>query len=421
MQNAILVRFFVFLFIQTLSMKPFKLLIRAAFLILSLAFTSTITSCNDEEDDLPPYPEYAKQTVIMYMPWADSYIYTYFLKNISAFENAIEQNHGLGGNQLIVFISDNEQKSHMERIYYKDGECHRETLKTYDFASCDYTTPEGISQIINDAVAVAPASTYAMAIGCHGMGWIPVGTNIGTRTVTKNAPVMGAYPTRFFGSGNDPQYQTDITTLAKGVADTGIKMKYILFDDCYMSNIETAYDLRNVTDYLIASTCEIMIDGMPYDEIGIDLLNNNFKNVVDKFYNHYSDFRIPCGTIGVTDCREITEMASIMKQINTTCSDLPCDITAIQGLDGCENTIFFDFGDYVAHLCTNPTLLAAFEEQLDRLVIYKANTETYYTSLFYQDKEIPIHTFSGITISDPSVNRSIANVKKQTNWYRDTH
>ena len=402
-------------------MKPFKLLIRAAFLILSLAFTSTITSCNDEEDDLPPYPEYAKQTVIMYMPWADSYIYTYFLKNISAFENAIEQNHGLGGNQLIVFISDNEQKSHMERIYYKDGECHRETLKTYDFASCDYTTPEGISQIINDAVAVAPASTYAMAIGCHGMGWIPVGTNIGTRTVTKSAPVMGAYPTRFFGSGNDPQYQTDITTLAKGVADTGIKMKYILFDDCYMSNIETAYDLRNVTDYLIASTCEIMIDGMPYDEIGIDLLNNKFKNVVDKFYNHYSNFSPhPCGTIGVTNCREVENMAYIIKQINDVYANLSCDITDIQDLDGFENTIFFDLGDYVSHLCSDQTLLYAFNEQLSRLVPYKANTETYYTAM-YEYKEYPINTFSGITISDPSINRSIANVKTQTNWYRDTH
>lgn len=381
---------------------------------MAIAFTS----CSDD-GELPPYPDKAKQTVIMYMPWADNTIHYYFEKNISAFEAAIERNHGLDGNQLIVFIAENGQQSQMYRIYYYDGKCRRETLKTYDFASCDYTTPEGISQIISDAIAAAPASTYALAIGCHGMGWVPAGTDVGTRTFMNNIKAANAYPTRFFGSSGDPTYQTDILTLAEGIANTGVKMKYILFDDCYMSNIETAYDLRNVTDYLIASTCEIMIDGMPYDEIGIDLLNNKFKNVVDKSYNYYSNFKTPCGTIGVTDCREVENMAYIMRQINDRYPDFPYNTTDIQDLDGFENTIFFDFGDYVSKLCSDPNMLSTFKEQLGRLVPYKANTETYYS--WYTGEQHPINTFSGITISDPSVNRSIANVKTQTNWYRETH
>lgn len=379
---------------------------------------TAFTSCSDD-GELPPYPDKAKQTVIMYMPWADNTIHYYFEKNISAFEAAIERNHGLDGNQLIVFIAENGQQSQMYRIYYYDGKCRRETLKTYDFASCDYTTPEGISQIISDAIAAAPASTYALAIGCHGMGWVPAGTDVGTQTFMNNIKAANAYPTRFFGSSGDPTYQTDILTLAEGIANTGVKMKYILFDDCYMSNIETAYDLRNVTDYLIASTCEIMIDGMPYDEIGIDLLNNKFKNVVDKFYNYYSNFKTPCGTIGVTDCREVENMAYIMRQINDRYPDFPYNTTDIQDLDGFENTIFFDFGDYVSKLCSDPNMLSTFKEQLGRLVPYKANTETYYS--WYTGEQHPINTFSGITISDPSVNRSIANVKTQTNWYRETH
>lgn len=416
----ILVRLFIFTFIH-LPMKPFRFSIHAAFILIAFVMATAFTSCSDDEE-LPPYPDKAKQTVIMYMPWADNTIHYYFEKNISAFKAAIERNHGLDGNQLIVFIAENGQQSQMYRIYYYDGKCRRETLKTYDFASCDYTTPEGISQIISDAIAAAPASSYALAIGCHGMGWVPAGTDVGTRIAAKSVQSTNAYPTRFFGSGvgDDPTYQTDILTLAEGIADTGVKMKYILFDDCYMSNIETAYDLRNVTDYLIASTCEIMIDGMPYDEIGIDLLNNKFKNVVDKFYNHYSNFSpYPCGTIGVTDCREVEKMAYIIKQINDVYANLSCDITDIQDLDGFENTIFFDFGDYVNRLCMNQSLLDEFNSQLERLVPYKACTDTYYSS--YSGKEHVINTFSGLTISDPSINRSIANVKTQTNWYRDTH
>lgn len=44
-------------------------------------------------------------------------------------------------------------------------------------------------------------------------------------------------------------------------------MEYILFDDCYMSSLEAAYDLRHVTRHLIACPTEIMAYGMPYSHI----------------------------------------------------------------------------------------------------------------------------------------------------------
>ena len=31
-----------------------------------------------------------------------------------------------------------------------------------------------------------------------------------------------------------------------------MKMQYILFDACYMGNVETAYELKDVTNYLIS-------------------------------------------------------------------------------------------------------------------------------------------------------------------------
>lgn len=398
------------------------------FLLISLAISHVFISCNDDEGnfeesmDIPGLTVPAKQTVFMYLPWSGSGLYYSLRKNIEAFESAIENNHGTDGNALIVFISQDNQKSNLIRIYYRDGESQRDTLKQYDFSSCDYTEAEGIAEIINDAKAAAPAEKYAMAIGCHGTGWIPVGTNVGTRAAMINIGKNQMQQTRYFGTGirDDNTYQTDIATLAEGIRETGTTMEYVLFDDCYMSNIEIAYELKDVTKHLIASTCEIMDVGMPYERIGISLLKNNYKDIVDGFYDYYSNFSTPCGTIGVTDCREVEYMAYIMQQINAAYPDLQCDITDIQDLDGFENTIFFDFGDYVSNLCSDPSLLALFNDQLERLVIYKANTETYYTSM-YIAKQYPINAFSGITISDPSINKSIANVKPQTNWYKDTH
>lgn len=58
-------------------------------------------------------------------------------------------------------------------------------------------------------------------------------------------------------------YQHD--DLRRGDNGRGIRFEYILFDDCFMSSIEVAYDLRKITRHLIASPCEVMAYGYPYD------------------------------------------------------------------------------------------------------------------------------------------------------------
>lgn len=53
--------------------------------------------------------------------------------------------------------------------------------------------------------------------------------------------------TRFFGSVSLSDNAIDISTLAEGIKLSGLKMQYILFDACYMGNVETAYELKDVT------------------------------------------------------------------------------------------------------------------------------------------------------------------------------
>lgn len=377
-------------------------------------FIFLISSCDDSDTDVKE-PAIAEQTVFMYMPWSGEDIYPYFLENISAFERAIKNNKGLNGKKLMVFISSDGSNACMFKISYKNNKCVRDTLKKYTFNTPEYTTSSGIRSILTEVMAEAPANNYAMIIGCHGMGWIPVGTTV-ARTKKSNA---GAHKTRYFGHSSDSKYQTDITTLAEGIKTAGVKMDYILFDDCYMSNIETAYDLKDATNYMIASTCEIMIVGMPYDLIGGSLLKNDYKGVCENFYYFYSNYEKPCGTIGVTDCREIEQMAAIMNEINTSSFDTEADISGVQKLDGLSPTVFFDFGDYVSKICKDEELLYKFNAQLDKLVPYKAHTETFYSNFTGAQKQI--NSFSGLTISDPTTNSRVKALKEQTAWYIATH
>lgn len=401
-------------------MKGLSLLYRILVSLLVLLTPSVFLSCdNDSTDEPDNNSSKYKQTVLMYMPWSGGSIYSYFLQNISSFETAIRNNKGFDGNALVVFISESETKSHLINIKYNDGECYRDTIRSFYFDECDYTTSAGIASVINNAIKIAPAKTYALAIGSHGMGWLPVGSDISTRARMSAMMNPNVYLTRYFGHSSDSNYQTDISTLADGIKKTDLRMEYIMFDDCYMSNIETAYELKDVTDYLIASTCEIMIDGMPYSEIGMDLLKNNYKNICDGFYSFYSNYSMPCGTIGVTDCNEVERMAEIMKEINTVYPLGVESVDDIQDLDGYNTTVFFDFGDYVSHLCKDEYLLNLFKTQLDRLVPYKANTETYYSMLTQQQTRIK--TFSGLTVSDPTENKGLTDALSTTSWYKATH
>lgn len=401
-------------------MKGLSLLYRILVSLLVLLTPSVFLSCdNDSTDEPDNNSSKYKQTVLMYMPWSGGSIYSYFLQNISSFETAIRNNKGFDGNALVVFISESETKSHLINIKYNDGECYRDTIRSFYFDECDYTTSAGIASVINNAIKIAPAKTYALAIGSHGMGWLPVGSDISTRARMSAMMNPNVYLTRYFGHSSDSNYQTDISTLADGIKKTDLRMEYIMFDDCYMSNIETAYELKDVTDYLIASTCEIMIDGMPYSEIGMDLLKNNYKNICDGFYSFYSNYSMPCGTIGVTDCNEVERMAEIMKEINTAYPLGVESVDDIQDLDGYNTTVFFDFGDYVSHLCNDEYLLNLFKTQLDRLVPYKANTETYYSMLTQQQTRIK--TFSGLTVSDPTENKGLTDALSTTSWYKATH
>jgi hypothetical protein len=118
--------------------------------------------------------------------------------------------------------------------------------------------------------------------------------------------------TRYFG-GLTRKFQTDVSTLARGITGAGIKMGYILFDDCYMSSVEVAYELKEATRFLIASTSEMMAYGMPYATVGEFLLGSpDYGSLCEGFYDFYSTYEImPCGTLAVTDCSELDNMATI--------------------------------------------------------------------------------------------------------------
>ena len=388
--------------------------------------TLFIVSCHDDVPAPYPIPQgLPDKTIFVYMPWSaarnneERSLYNNFLQNIKDIEAAIEAEKGLGRNKLMVFIATSANSAVlMEVKYAANGTCQHDTLQRYDQHNMPaYTTTNGLASIFNEVKAQAKAKQYALIVGCHGTGWLFSEGKSRART-------------RYFG-GTDHYFQTNIPTLAAAIEQAKMPMQFVMFDDCYMSNIEVAYEMRHATNYLIGCCSEILAYGMPYKNIWKYLIQQkpNYQAVVNEFHKFYSNYQWPYGNIGVTDCSKVDEVVARMKTINAAAANKAnlIDWEDVQRLDGYEKTIFFDMGDYVNKICTTPetqVLARDLHTALAQLVPYKSTTPYIYTALGELNyNTIRVNAYSGITISDPTKSdfEKALTTKKATGWWKATH
>ena len=196
-------------------------------------------------------------------------VFTHLMELITSEQNillayrAIKKNKGLKSTRVFVFMSTSATESSLFELTYNSSTFTVEHQMLENYTGNAYTTTEGLTDIIGEVKQQAEALNYALIIGGHGTGW----NNISDWTDYPNqAKRKAALKTRSFG-GLDNTYAINVSSLAQAIETNGIKMQYILFDACYMSNVETAYELKDATNFLLASPNEIMAKGLPYEDI----------------------------------------------------------------------------------------------------------------------------------------------------------
>ncbi len=413
--------------------KYFSLLL--SFIVIPFLMMSCGDDDPDPNPDPNPNPKTAEKTIFMYFPWSGSSANTYtgtlydaFLQNIADVESAIKSQGGLGDRHLMVFIckspkltaatNQNRPIAYLIDFSYEKNAIVRDTIESYTTATIpDYTSAAGLTTLWNQVKKEAPAKTYAMIIGSHGSGWLPKGV---TPTVSSSKP------RRAIG-GTSGDYQMNIADLASGISGAGVHLQYILLDDCYLSNIETAYELKDVADYMIASTSQVMGRGFPYEQIWryLNATTPDYQGIVDSFYDFYQSYTYngtlyPYGTIGVTDLSTVPTVVALMKQVNQSFTFDTSKIGEVQRLDGYRYPVFFDMEDYVEHLCTDASLLAQVQRAINDLVPYKNATQQIYSPNEYY-LTTDVNRFCGITISDPTQNSEAKKYVQNTSWWTVTH
>lgn len=365
------------------------------------------TACHDDKSEDTTVDETNRQTIICFFPWSGTEtangLFAFLQQNVSEIKQAIIENKGFRQARFLCFMSDKPNDAALFEMKFKKGRCYSDTLKRYK--NPDFSKAETIFMIFSDAMREAPADNYAAIVGGHGSGWLP-------------APSSAKKKTRFIG-GYSGQFATDTQVFTDALKATGKKFQFVLFDNCHMANIEIAYDMKDVTDFIIASTSEIIERGIPYNLLFAFLVGNpDYQQFVNGFHDFYTSYRYPYGAIAAIDCHYVEKMAEVMRRINQRFKINSNQLRLVQILDGYSPAVFYDMGDYVSHLCEDQSLLNEFQHTLHDLVPYAMTTDVLYSE--YSKKTFAVNTFSGITISDPSTN-DMAKTKTESSWYKSTH
>lgn len=366
-----------------------------------------------------------KQTLIVFFPHTGN-LYSYLSNNIRDMEQAMLRTDN--NPNVIVYMNygTNRDKACIYKITRNGDVCEHDTLRKY--TENPYLTPERMTSLFKEIKQLTNGTTeYKMVIGCHGMGWI---YSDDYNNLIRAYPNM-AYNydsvenpiTRWMGSSSA---KIDINKFAEALYEASIHPKMMLFDVCYMSNIESLYELRNTADYIVASSIEIMGKGMPYLDIWNDIiapttkssLNTLCKNVYDS-YNRSSQ---PYIAISAIDCSRLENLALAVKDINSKYVFQEEKKYQLQILDGYEPPLFYDMGRYVELQCSDMNLYERYRQIESEVVSSHYYTAEYFTSLpegHYGTHEIRYS--SGITTSAPSVNKFATAGWNKTSWYKATH
>ena len=392
-----------------------KLYLLTGFLLTALLMVSCAVKELDEISDKEDLTK-RNHTLIVFMPWSSNLL-PYFQQNINDIAKAIKDNQ-LIDSRVIVIQSISPTETVMTELYYTNDDCQRKKLLSYPYAK--FTRQETITDMLNDVKRLSSTPYYSLIISSHGMGWLPISATAdkGKSSMRTNMHYENTEEplTRWFG-GITTDYQIETTTLAQAIEDADMHMNYILFDNCYMSSVEVAYDLKEVTDYIIASPTEILIYGFPYYQCTQYLTETaNYASLCDSFIRFYETYQYPSGTIAVTDCRELENLAELYRKIYRMYS--PINYKGSQIMDGYSPTVFYDLGDFVTQVCKDEDLLKAFNKQINKTVPYKGHTLKFYSSV--SKKYYPISSYSGITTSAPSRSEYMR-YYQTTAWYQATH
>lgn len=336
----------------------------------------TLSACGDHSPDAPKIKEDAKTTVLLYAV-ASNNLYGNLVDDKEEII-AAASNMDMSGLEMFVYqVTPYDEPSLLQLKSNAEGEYDFVTVKEYsrDLYSTD---PIRIAEVINDVKTGYKSNLYGLVLWSHGTGLDPFNS---TRSSED-----GSHPMlHSFGSDRNPDKDTsysdqiNIDELADAIPDN--MFNFIWFDACYMSGIETIYELRNKCRYFVGYPTEVFTPGMPYDRTLPYFLAETPDLVggAEAFFNYYANYSSSSMRVATVCVVDMDKLEPVADYCRLAYSGAPVPVTSglLKYTRGSIGP-FYDFGQFTKAMASNnidAPDVTDFENALGDLILYSAATE----------------------------------------------
>jgi len=241
---------------------------------------AVLISCHNDDD---PKVETARRTIFVYMA-AENNLTTYATDDLEEMKTA---SRSLSDDQNLVVYVDRAGSSttpFIARVY--KGELV-DTLYMPEGIAAD---PTILKNALTRAKMLYPAKSYGLVLWGHASGWI-VSKN---DTISKAQSRAYGYSTGNNSSSSSGRYSMNIPQMNDAITTAmgNEKLKFVFGDCCSFGAVEVAYELRNITEYVMGSPAEIPDMGAPFNLTIIDMFRETddfYRQIIDNYYTYYLD------------------------------------------------------------------------------------------------------------------------------------
>lgn len=348
-------------------------------------------SCQEEDDNILPIS--TRHVILVYLG-GDNNLSSETYQKIEAIREGWQ---GATDKKLLIYTDPADTNPSLIEIIRENGQNVKKTIRDYEEENS--ANKEVFSQVIGEVTSLYPASSYGLIVFSHASGWLPEGT------LTKPKSVI-----------MDKKQEMELWDFAQAIPD--YTFEYIIFEACFMAGIEVAYELKDKTNYILASSAEILSPGFTqiyansinYLSGSLEGLKSFGKDAFAWFDNKTGYMR--SATFSIIKTSELDTLANWIK--NNCKSTGQVDINIIQHFDRYSYSLFFDFEDYYSSLLEKEEQKGKLKSLISDCVLWKEATPSFMKG--YNGFEIRKH--SGLTVYIPQEQYPFFNTEyKKLKWY----
>ena len=348
--------------------------------LLTLMAIFAMVSCSDDDNNDNGTATPARHTIIIYMAAENSLssLVQDDINEITTASNSVPKDVN-----IVAFIdpSANVNNGMPYIASFKNGKMttDKALAMSEDAYACD---PSLIAKTLNNIIQRYKAESYSLILWGHASGWLIENDTIPTQVTGMQMA---------YGMDNGKNTYSDrgkwinIPTLASTLESTGIKFDIIMADCCCFQSMETAYEMKDVADYIIGSPAEIPGAGAPYHLL-LPIMAKNIDteqkciSMTEQYYQFYVN-RLPA-PMSVIKTDKMQHMAEMTRALWHTIKDKEIvDNGCTYYFMNNYMPIFYDAQEIAAANCDNPTVMDDWLKALDEAIIFHKSSREWDTLL----------------------------------------